>query len=348
MLFETYDKNKKLKTVEFSSIMDEKLLEELLAKNLFDIFYHQPLLTFHQESRGEPVADIYALNAQGDIIIFELKAGIADRGALDQLLRYAGNAGLWSYKEIEAKYWAYPGVDNNISLIEAHKNFFELEEDSKLKESQFNRQQHLWVIGSAADIMLMQIIDYWKSKGLSIDFFPYRIYHINNKSYLEFFAKPYDYHLNPAERKGVLFDTNGRFDHGDGYECFREMINTSKVSAYGSRKEAVLCLNTNDYVFYSQIGNGIVGAAKVKGRKEKTRTHPDHGDEWYWDVEFLTSKPSYLKFIPTLMSFSEVKNFLGKDFWWARIDKRPYLNSEESEALLNMLKQSEAQIIDPF
>ena len=347
MLFEILDSTK-LKTVEFSSAKMEKHLEELLVNNLFSVFFDQPLLAFHQEVCGEPVADIYALNAQGDIIIFELKRDVAGHGALDQLLRYAGNAGLWSYKEIEAKYWARYNADKKVSLIEAHRKFFELEEDSKLREGDFNREQHLWVVGSAADTMLMQRIDYWKSKGISIDFFPYRIYDINNKAYLEFFAKPYDYHLNPAERKGVLFDTNGSYDHGDGYECFREMAKASRISAYGERSDAVRCLNQNDYVFYSQVGKGVICAAKVKGRNYKKTVHPDHGDEWYWEVELLTDLPSDLKDIPTLMNFSEIKDYLGRDFWWARIDKRPYLNSVEAEELVNMLKHLAEQKNLPF
>ena len=347
MLFEISN-NKKLKTVEFSSAELEKHLEVLLVNNLFSLFFDQPLLDFHQEVTGEPVADIYALNAQGDIIIFELKRGVAGHGALDQLLRYAGNAGLWSYKEIEAKYRAHRETGKKVSLMEEHRKFFELEEDSKLKEGDFNREQHLWVVGSAADTMLMQRIDYWKSKGISLDFFPYRIYNINNKAYLEFFAKPYDYHLNPAERKGVLFDTNGSYDHGDGYECFREMAKESRISAYGDRRDAVRCLNQNDYVFYSQVGKGVVCAAKVKGRNFKKAVHPDHEHEWYWDVELLTDLPSDLKHIPTLMKFSEIKDFLGRDFWWARIDKRPYLNSTEAEELVNMLIPLSVQMNAPF
>ncbi len=39
------------------------------------------------------------------------------------------------------------------------------------------------------------------------------------------------------------------------------------------------------------------------------------------------------------MSFSEVQSLLGKGFYWARIDKRPYLSREESERLVQELKR---------
>jgi hypothetical protein len=74
----------------------------------------------------------------------------------------------------------------------------------------------LWVVGSAAADQLIRGVSYWKSKGLSIDFFPYRIYQLDGRSYFEFFAKPYDRHVNPASLKGVLFNTNRRYDWLEG------------------------------------------------------------------------------------------------------------------------------------
>ena len=349
MFYEITDNYSKLRPIEFYNFSNmeliEKQLEDLLAQNLFDVlFFQMALLPFHQESSGEAVADIYALNERGDIVIIELKRAVAYSGALDQLLRYTGIAGQWGYNEIESKYQKYNSADNKLSLIKAHAKAFELEPGRELSENDFNRKQHLWVIGSAASEELIRSTDYWRSNGLSIDFFPYRVFQINNKNYLEFFSKPYDYHLNPADSKGMLFDTNGTYDHGDGYECLREMFASSKISAYGTRKDAILSLQTNDYVFYSQVGKGIVGAAIVKGRNIKKVQHLDHGDEWYWDVELLTDVPNNLKYISTLMSFSEVKNLLGKNFYWARIDKRPYLSIEESKSILKILEKKQLQI----
>lgn len=52
----------------------EKQLEDLLAAQLFDtLFEGRPLLPFHQERPRQAEADIYALDARGDVVIFELK-----------------------------------------------------------------------------------------------------------------------------------------------------------------------------------------------------------------------------------------------------------------------------------
>ena len=88
MLFELVEECCKLKPVAFSSFgqiaRTEKHLEDLLARHLFDTLFEQtPLLPFHQEASYQLVADIYALNEEGDIVIFELKRDQADVGALD-------------------------------------------------------------------------------------------------------------------------------------------------------------------------------------------------------------------------------------------------------------------------
>lgn len=346
MLFELTDEYSVLKPVAFGSFSQiartEKHLEDLLAQHLFKTLFHMtPLLPFHQETSYQAVADIYALNQNGDMIIFELKRDQADVSALDQLLRYAGEAGLWSYKEIERRYHAYDPSNFSLSLKEAHRIAFNLEQDHELHKDQFNRQQHLWVVGSAAADQLIRSVDYWKSKGISIEFFPYRVYKLADKVYFEFFSKPYDRHLNPASIKGVLFDTNRSWDYlkdKGGYGCLRDMLMNTRVSAYGDRKEAVWCFQYGDYVFYSHVGWGIVGAAKIRGRKIQKINHPEYEEEWYWDVDLLTPIPADFTKIPA-MSFAEVKSLLRKEFYWARIDKRPHLSREESELLVEELNR---------
>lgn len=323
-----------LKPLSFMDFSDqnklEKDLENLLADNLFDkLFENTPLLTIFQERPRQGEADIYALNRFGDLIVFELKRSMAGKGSLDQLFRYVTEAGEWAYSEIENKFKKYHSNSeeyNNMSLAEAHQDVFYL--DKPLKEDEFNNKQHMWIVGSAADNSLIRAVNFWKQKGLSIDFFPYRIYQIGNEHYFEFFAKPYDVHVNPGKRKGVIFDTNKSYDPNS----FKSMITQNRVSAYGGRKEAVKSLDRGDLVFYSHKGCGVVGAAKVTGRRIKK-----DNNEWYWDVKLLTPLPIDFE-NPKAMSFKEVQKVTNKSFYWARIQKVPYLSYEEAEHLLEELK----------
>lgn len=313
----------------------EQDLEDLIAEHLLrgDLFERTPLLPFFEQRPMKAEADIYAVNEAGDVVIFELKRSTASQDALDQLFRYTQSASQWGYDEINRRFQGYRRSESpGATLVEAHKNVFNL--DVPLQEYQFNQRQVMWVIGSAADESLIRGVDYWKSQGLSVDFLPYRLYEIEGQFYFEFFAKPYDSHTNPGSVKGVLFDTCATYYD----DSLRWMVEKSRISAYGDRKEAVNSLSHSDYVFYSHVGHGLVGAAKVIGRSvQRDPRSPSEEDELYWDVNFLTRPPTDFD-SPEAMSFSQVRKVTGRSFYWARTDKRPYLNPEETEQLLSQLK----------
>lgn len=304
---------KPLKFWDFTHYQRPELhLEELLSDHLFaTLFEGMPLLPFHQERPYQPEGDIYALNCQGDIVIFELKVRIAEDCALDQLLRYAQRAGHWRFDEIDRKFRSYPkNTYPDTPIHTAHREAFDLTES--LKPEAFNRAQHMLVVGCGADAGLIQAVDYWKARGLSIDFCPYRIYEISGQLYFEFFSKPYDAHTNPGQSKGMLFDTN----HTYYPQALKLMVEKKRIAAYGDRKDAVYSLAKNDVVFYSQRWVGLVAAARVVGNTIKS-DNSEGEEELYWDVEFLTPVPTQFDVFPNAMSFEKVKQVTGKNFFWA-------------------------------
>ena len=213
-----------------------------------------------QERQLQAEADIYALNTAGDLVIFELKRGVADTNAVLQAIRYSQDAGQWLYPELQRRYDDYPKKDiSTTDLQTAHREAFQLE--SALPEASLNRRQHLYVVGSAANEGLIRAIDYWKKQGVSVEFLPYRIYNFQGQRYFEFFSFPYDRHRNPAIIKGVLFDTNQSYDEA----AIWEMMEKARVAAYGNIKHVVEYLNRDDIVFYWHKGVGVIAAAKVTG-----------------------------------------------------------------------------------
>lgn len=110
-----------------------------------------------QERQWQPEADIYALNEKGELIIFELKRESAGEDAVTQALRYAQDAGQWSYATLQSKYRAYR-EEEDADLLEEHKDTFEL--DHKLDAKEINNKQRLVIIGSAADDSLINAVDY--------------------------------------------------------------------------------------------------------------------------------------------------------------------------------------------
>jgi hypothetical protein len=317
-----------LTPVAFESLPKEKQLEELLARNLLvTLFENNQLMPIFQERCLQEEADIYALNKAGDLVIFELKKDDAGGCAVYQALRYCETAAHWSFERLQGMYLKYPAATGK-DLQEEHKISFDL--PAPLDKSAFNTRQRLIIVGNAGNEDLVRNVDYWKSKGVSIDFIPYRVYALKNAGtqefYFEFFSIPYDTHSNPAHRKGVLFDTCRTYLP----ESIWYMCEKSRVAAFGDQKHIVNFLAPGDDVFLYHRWAGIVAAGRVKGNVKSDAA----AEACYRDLEWLTARPtrtdSNIKALPP----SEIKEMLGHDFFWARTIKTPYLSSAESSILL--------------
>ncbi|MFT6835309.1 MAG: RecB family endonuclease NucS [Francisellaceae bacterium] len=120
----------KLEPVEFKDFSSfgklEKDLENLIAKSILDVLFEDSrLMPVFQERQRQAEADIYALNENGELVIFELKRASAGKDAVHQALRYAQDAGQWTYQKLAKKFKEYSKCE--LSLVEAHKDAFSLE-----------------------------------------------------------------------------------------------------------------------------------------------------------------------------------------------------------------------------
>lgn len=308
----------------------ESDLEELIAKNLLGVLFEDArLMPVFQERRGQEVADIYALDENGNLTIFELKRSAAYGDAVHQALRYAQDAGQWSFAQLEKKYREYSGKDN---LLLAHQEEFSLEDPLDAKE--INNQQHLVVVGSAADESLMNAVGYWRKQGIFINFLPYRIYEFGREKYFEFFALPYDKHRNPSDSKGVLFDTNRTYSE----ESIWYMMENNRVAAFEEASRFVGYVYPGDIVFFSHKGEGIVAAAEVKGEIQEDKIDPEIST-LYRDVRFITPIPSRDSSNTKAMPFWKVSEITEKTFFWARTIKVPYLSMTEAKKLAEELRE---------
>ena len=315
----------------------EKDLENLLANNLNDLYIEDgQLMPIFQERQWQEEPDLLAMDKDGNLILFELKRGIVQGDTTIQVMRYAQNYGQKNYDELDRIYREYkkkaaPG-EKVKSLQEDHADAFELE--APLKEELFNKNQRLVIVGSSSDRSLMEAVEYWKSKKLDIDFLPYRFYKIGGELYFDFFAKPYDYHVNPKNRKGILFDTNLSYNPDSVWDMFKN----SKISAYEKASRYIYSFNKGDYVLYYHKGWGVIGAGIIKNA---TVWEEKEKDELYHTVDLLT---------PVLEKDSDIRNIsaadlcslLGKNFYFASTIKSPYLSAEEAEIVVEELKKKYA------
>lgn len=319
-----------LESVPFKDFSDfgqsEKDLENLIAGNILGVLFEDArLMPVFQERSFQREADLYALNEKGDLFIFELKRSEARGDALIQALQYAQHAGQWTYAQLQERYRQYTGRQD--TLDHAHHEAFSLAEPLDTKE--FNQRQQLLIIGSAADKSLINSVGYWQRQGLSIDFLPYRVYELAEQRYFEFFALPYDQHQNPADTKGVLFDTNRSYNENSIWY----MMENECVAAFGDAKRFVDYIYPGDTVFFSHVGTGIVAAAKVSPGAVQS-PEPDTRCR---DVTFLTPTPARGDDYRA-MPFNMVSEITGKSFFWARTIKVPYLRADEAACLAQELQ----------
>ena len=330
---------RQLEPMPFTSIgelgLKEKGLENLISNNLFEVLFSEsPLMPIFQERPFQKEGDIYALDENGDLTIFELKRDIASDGAILQLLTYAQLAGSWNYSTLDDKFRKYLRNNNekDKSLEAAHQETFKVE----LTHEQFNRRQHLIVIGNAADKELINCVQYWNQQGLSISFAPYRIYVFNGEKCFEFFTPPYDQHADPSMRKGVIVDTNETWKI-EGISDIWYMMENSRIAAFGDRKKVIDWINQEDIVFFYQKGYGVVAAGIVKSDRKEDNIPEE--DRWYRDVEFLTTPPKKIPGVQLCMPAKTVKEVSRRGFYWASTIKRPYLSIDEAENLVNELNK---------
>jgi len=305
----------------------EKDLENLLAENLLDkLFEDNALMPIHQERSFQGEADIYAVTSTGDLVVFELKRGAVGDDAMLQILRYAQRAGQWTYDALN-NYYKKKHPQTELAI--AHQEAFGL--DRQLTPAEFNRNQHLYVVGSAANETLSRSLAYWKAKGISVEFIPYRIYKIANQLYFEFFAKPYDIHRNPKHTKGVILDTNRTYDE-DG---IWHMLEHRRVSIWGEAQNYIHSISRGDYVFLSHKHYGLVAVGQVTGNPK----FDDDEEEAYATVKWLNQIPLRAEGIREWMPFAKVTQLLEHGIYWARTLKVPYLSQDESKFLMAELQK---------
>ena len=326
-------KNDELEPLSFYDYADlngkEKDLENLLANNIENLFIEdEQLMPIFQERQWQEEPDLCALDKDGNLIIFELKRGTVQGDTTIQIMRYAQTYGQMKYHDLEQIFQKYKNTSQ--SLIEAHAETFGIE-DELLTEESFNTHQKLVIVGSSSDTSLIAAVDYWKSKKLDIDFLPYRFYKINGEIYFDFFAKPYDYHINPRDKKGILFDTNVSYNE----DAVWDMFANSKISAYGRASRYINSFNKGDYVLYYHKGRGVIGAGIIKN--SKVGENPSN-EELYREVNLLTPALKDENDIRSI-SAAELRKLLGKNFYFASTIKSPYLSVKEAELVVEELKK---------
>ena len=274
---------KSLQTKTFADIgWKERDLENLVAKNMPKLIPENQLMVLFQEKPFRESADIYALDKRGDLYIFELKRWRSRQENILQVLRYGQIYGQYSYEQLQdmlRKYEKTPDLD----LADKHYEYFEGSINSKLKPSEFNREQYFIVITNGTDVDTRNAIKYWQDKGLKIDSIIYRVYAIGKDYILEF--NPY----NP-EGEVIIEEEEGYFIVNTNLTwcktCYREMLEQEKAAAYYGRKYSIARIKKGDIVFLYHTGLGVVACGEAIDNHKVTDRSGHKNEEYFIPLKF--------------------------------------------------------------
>lgn len=283
--------------------LSERDLQNILFSSLDRLFPDDELVLLMQSRYWQEEPDLMAVDKNGDLFIFELKAWESHSSNLLQVLRYGQLYGLSKYPELDA--WYKKATDQSQILRAAHRAKFGLE----LPEEHFNRRQVFVVMTNGLDYRTREAIQYWRVCGLDVRPWVYRVYGGGtNEMLLE--MSPFRVVDNPyedlAEGYYVLNTniSNTQLDHDD-------MLNNGKAAAYFDPwKFKIERLAKGDVVFLYQSGVGIVALGNADGKLVKA---PYQGNTQHTDEEYSMKLHQFQRVSPPL-SAAEIKKITSINY----------------------------------
>lgn len=280
----------------------EKDLETMVSKRIQEIIYSNELMTIFTERQWQEEPDILALDRKGDLYIFELKKWGSNKENLLQVLRYGQLFGGSSYDELNDLY----RKRNTLTwdLYEAHKEYFGLDDSSRVQRDDFNKHQHFIVMTNGLDQKTVEGILYWKKNGLNIDAIIYWVYELGGDYYIEFdMYSPVEGFLEYDSSNYVL-NTN----YSNDPQSHEAMLREHKAAAYiHGWKEKIDKLQKGDTVFLYRSGQGIVAYGIASGILETAPCGNEPDGE-----HFQRLTPFHLLKAP--MSAAEMKKVTDQGF----------------------------------
>ena len=283
--------------------LDERGLQDILFKTLDRLFPDDELILLMQSRHWQEEPDLMAIDKNGRLFIFELKAWESHPSNLLQVLRYAQLYGPSKYADLDA--WYKKATDPSQTLKVAHAAKFATD----LDEGAFNKKQVFVVMTNGLDYRTREAIQYWRSCRLDIRPWVYRLYDgTPNEILLEMSAfrvddNPYE---DIAEGYYILNTniSNDQTDHDD-------MLANHKAAAYFDPwKYKIERLAKGDVVYLYQSKVGIVAVGKADGKLVKA---PYQGNSAHPDEEYYMKLLDFRKVDPP-MTAADVKRVTRVDY----------------------------------
>ena len=206
--------------------LDERALQEILFWSLDRLLPDDELLLVAQSRYWQEEPDLVALDKNGNLYIFELKAWESRSENLLRALRYGQIYGMYTYEDLDRLHDKFDSSGHD--LASAHRVRFDVE----LERDAFNRQQVFVVMTNCLDYRTRETIKYWRNQKLDVRPWVYRAYQGgDNEMLLE--LSPFAVEDDPYEDivgKYYLLNTNIRRSPAS----HEDMLTNGKAAAYST------------------------------------------------------------------------------------------------------------------
>ena len=208
--------------------INEKNIENWMATEPKLLFSNpDAVLIIAQEISGEVMADLLAVDSQGNLIIIEIKRDWSDRNTVGQILDYAALLASWEYEDFNDR-WKKDKGRNAGDLFEEFKNF---SENPDFRKDEFLQQRRFFILASSVDESMKRIIK-WLSDvyNVPIDYVPFQFYENNGQVFLQISEIDIQSIIPKGSWSGDwFFNTNETYGKG----AYQKMFNQSVIAVYG-------------------------------------------------------------------------------------------------------------------
>jgi hypothetical protein len=280
--------------------LDERAFQDIFYRSLDKLIPDDELLLLMQSRQWQEEPDLMAIDKDGKLYIFELKAWESRSENILQVLRYGQIFGSYKYEDLNRLYRKFENEGK--SLKEAYLSIF----GQELNEEKFNNSQVFVVMTNGIDYKTRAAIQYWRQQSLDVRPWIYRVYQGTN-SEMQLEISTFSSIDNPYEdiSEGyAILNTN----IGNSQDDHKSMIKEKIAAAYFSPwKHKIENLAKGDIVFLYQSGVGIVAVGKASGERQ-TRNY--HNNQKHVDEEYFM-KLQQFHLLGSPMSASEIKGVTG-------------------------------------
>ncbi len=294
---------KRRKGIRLSTIgWKEEDFQKMMYENLEVLLPEDELLLIMQSRKWQEEPDLMAIDKNGDLYIFELKAWESQESNLLQVLRYGQIFGQSTYADLNELYLKFFPNSNNL-LDSLNEKF-----SSQLTEKEINKKQKFILITNGLDFKTRSTIEYWAEQGVNISSWIYKVYKVDDQILLDF--DTYRKTPNPYEdidEGYYILNTNIQ----GGVEDENDMLTSQKAAAYFEPwKFKIEQINKGDRVFLYRSGVGIVAKGVGSGIIDKL---PYRGQEKWTNEEYSTKLKKFKKLSKPIKA-SEIKKISGVNY----------------------------------